>query len=609
MTRAPNAKATTITHVSNDFEADTRPLSLRLIVRLLGYALKYKWIFFGLLLAVLLRSFQLPMLVAILQQVIRGPIEGRNMDGVINGVLIFAGMAIFTELTFHFRGRLALELGERVIHDLRRDIFEHIQLMTMSFFDKTKIGRIISRMTSDAEALRMGVQDVLFVSLVQLGQGVWAGIFMAYYNWKLFLVVAAVAPVLAWVFNIFRRKLSESYRRVQESFSRVTATLAESVTGIKVTQGFNRQDVNADLFDDLLISHAGMNVAAARTAGAFLPLLELITQVFMAIVVVLGGWMALHALGQREAVSDPNDLITFFFFMPMFFQPCSTIGRMYNTAMMAMAGAERVFNLIDRQPDWIDDADLPDLPRIEGRVEFDQVGFEYVQGKPVLHDFCFTAEPGQTIALVGETGSGKSTVVNLIAKFYPATAGKVMVDGHDIREVNTESLRTQLGIVLQQNFLFSGTVIDNIRIGRPDATDEQVREAAKRLDCLDLLESMPDGLYTLVGEGGKGVSLGQRQLICFTRAMLADPRILILDEATSAVDTMTEARIQKALATLLTNRTSFVVAHRLSTIRHASCVLVLGDGRIIERGTHVELLEAGGTYARLYREFLQATEA
>ena len=421
--------------------------------------------------------------------------------------------------------------------------------------------------------------------------------------------MAVVAPVMAWVFNRFRRKLSDSYRRVQESFSRVTATLAESVTGIKVTQGFNRQDVNADLFDELLVNHAGLNMTAARTAGTFLPLLELITQLFMAIIVVVGGWLALRATGDRQAVSDPNDLITFFFFMPLFFQPCSVIGRQYNMALMAMAGAERVFNLLDRRPDWADAPDAPMLPPIDGRVEFDHVTFEYELGKPVLHDFCFVAEPGQTIALVGETGSGKSTVVNLIAKFYLATEGRVLVDGHDIKHVNTESLRTQLGIVLQQNFLFSGTVMDNIRIGRPDATDDDVREAARRLDCLDLLEAMPDGLNTVVGEGGRGVSLGQRQLICFTRAMLADPRILILDEATSAVDTMTEARIQKALATLLEDRTSFVVAHRLSTIRHADCVLVLGRGCILERGTHVELLEKGGTYARLYRQFLQATEA
>ncbi len=609
MSQAPRNKATAITHYKVDRDEPLqRPLSLSIILRLFrGYVGPHKPVFIGLLVAVLIRGMQLPAMVAILDAVIRGPITHHDGAGLAWGVVAFGVFAVFVEIVFHFRGRLALTLGERVVQDLRRDIFNHIQKLNMSFYDKTKIGRIISRVTSDTEALRRGVQDVLFVSLVQAIQGIGAAIYMAWINWKLFLIVALVAPVLYYIFHQFRSKLSESYRTVQESFSRMTATLAESVTGIRVTQGFNRQDVNADLFDDLLVDHAGLNMRAARTAGAFLPLLELVTQIFMAGIVVIGGWLALGA-ADASAVTEPNDLITFFLFMPLFFQPCSVIGQQYNMALMAMAGAERVFRLLDHEPDWTDPPDAIELPRITGKVEFDHVDFAYEPDKPVLKDFSFTARPGQTIALVGETGSGKSTVVNLIAKFYRATAGAVRVDDYQVNKVTTESLRAQLGIVLQQNFLFTGTVIDNIRIGRPRASDEDVRDAARRLDCLDLLEALPDGLHTEIGEGGKGVSLGQRQLICFTRAMLADPRIMILDEATSAVDTMTEARIQKALAALLSNRTNFVVAHRLSTIRHADCVLVLRDGRIIEKGTHTQLLEMDGTYTRLYREFLSASE-
>jgi ATP-binding cassette subfamily B protein len=603
-TQAPGAAA--ITYVSErDREQMERPLSMALIRRLFEYTRPYAAKRNGLLIIVLIRSIQLPCLAAVLSAVIDGPITDHHTAGIVWGVVIFGALAVFTEIVFHFRARWAAELGEEVIHDLRRDIFDHIQYLTMSYFDKTKVGRLISRMTSDAEAVRVGVQDVLFVSLVQLGQGVVAGMFMAFYNWKLFLVVLAVAPLLYFIIDYFRKKLSTVYRDVQESFSRLTATLAESVTGIRVTQGFARQDVNAGLFNELLYDHADYNMNVARTAGLFLPLLEFNAQMFMAVVLAVGGY---QVLAPGSGV-DPGDLIAFFFFVPLFFQPCSVIGRQYNQALRAMAGAERVFRLLDTKPEWSDPPDAIELPQIEGRVEFRHVGFSYVPGKPVLHDVNFIAEPGQTIALVGETGSGKSTIVNLIAKFYLPTEGELLVDGYDITNVTTDSLQQQLGIVLQQNFLFTGTVIDNIRIGRPDASDEDVREAAKKLDCLDLLEAMPDGLYTYVGEKGGGISLGQRQLICFTRAMLADPRILILDEATSAVDTMTEARIQKALETLLRNRTNFVVAHRLSTIRHADTVLVLDQGRIVERGSHTELLKEGGIYANLYRQFLHATMA
>ena len=398
---------------------------------------------------------------------------------------------------------------------------------------------------------------------------------------------------------------------MQESFSRVTATLAESVTGIRVTQGFVREDVNAGLFKNLVADHAGYNLRADKMVGVFLPLIELNNQLFISALLVLGGYKVLVGLPFGGGTPDEQfaAMWVFFFMVPSFFGPITMVGRQYNMALTAMAGAERVFALLDNEPEELDDKDATDPPTIQGRVEFKDLGFEYVPNTPVLHGINFVAEPGQTIALVGHTGSGKSTITNLIAKFYLPTSGELLIDGMDIRKIRGRALTQQLGIVLQQNFLFTGTVIDNIRIGRGGASDEDVIEAARRLDCLDLFESMPQGLHTEVGERGGNLSLGQRQLVCFTRAMLADPRILILDEATSSVDTMTEARIQKALATLLQDRTSFVVAHRLSTIRHADVVLVLDQGQIIERGTHNELLAHGGTYANLYRQFIHASEA
>jgi ATP-binding cassette, subfamily B, bacterial len=300
-----------------------------------------------------------------------------------------------------------------------------------------------------------------------------------------------------------------------------------------------------------------------------------------------------------------DTLLHFFFQANLLFGSMLTLGNLYSQAMSSMAGAERVFRLLDTEPEWQDAPDAHPLPAdIRGRVVLDDVRFSYEPGRPVLKGISFTAEPGQTIALVGHTGSGKSSVINLIAKFYLPDRGALSIDGHDVRALTGESLHRQLGIVLQNNFLFTGSVLDNIRLGKPSASDAEIVAAVRALDCLDVLEELPNGLATVVGEKGAGISLGQRQLVCFARALLADPRIIILDEATSAVDGMTEARLQRALSTLLRGRTSFVVAHRLSTIRHADLVLVLDHGEIVERGTHVALLRHGGVYAGLYRQFI-----
>jgi ATP-binding cassette subfamily B protein len=587
-------------------EPDKRPLDLGLIVRLLGYtrpyAAKRNW----LMLMVVLRAIQLPLIAWTIGAVMAGPIQnGAPLSSILAGAFGLLALAGTTQIVFHFRQRWALELGEAVIHDLRSEIFAHLQRMPMSFYSKTKIGRIISRVTSDCEALRVGVQDVLFVSLVGLGQMTVAAALMLYVDWALFLIVLAISPVL-WVLNrYFRKKLSTAYRIVQESFSRLTSTLAESINGVRVTQGFVREEVNQGLFKDLLDWHGDNVLKAVRTEGMLLPLLEFNSQVFIAALLLVGGYRVLTpGVGM-----SPDALIFFFFLATNFFSPIQMLGNQYNQALTAMAGAERVFALLDRQPEWQDAADAEPLPPIAGHVELKNVTFGYEPNRPVLHGIKLVAQPGQSVALVGKTGSGKSSIINLIARFYLPQEGQVLIDGHDTRQFTGDSLHHQMGIVLQQNFLFTGTILDNIRVGKPAASDEEVIDSARKLDCLDLLESLPQGMQTQVGERGAQLSLGQRQLVCFCRAMLADPRILILDEATSSVDTLTEVRVQTALAKLLSGRTSFIVAHRLSTIRHADQVLVLEDGRIFERGTHEQLISHGGIYAGLVRQFARGSVA
>jgi ATP-binding cassette subfamily B protein len=601
--RLPSAHAgATLTHLRDrDQEAQSRPLDFRLITRLFRYTRPYAAKRYLLLMFVVVRSIQLPALACVITAVIKGPIEARDTTGVMWGVFGFVLLALSTQVVLHFRQRFALELGEAVVFDLRNELFRHLQRLPMSFFNKTKLGRIISRMNSDVQNVRTGVQEVLFVGLVQVGQMLAAAACMLWFDWVLFMLVLALVPVLWTINHHFRPKLSSAHRNVQESFSRVTATLAESVNGIRVTQAFVRQDQNAKLFRDLVTEHADNHVIVARTQGTLLPLLDLNSQLFMATLLLAGGYRVLNPAIDASV----GDLIGFFLMANLFFNPISNLGLQYNQALTSMAAAERVFHLLDKQPEWRDAPDAIVLPAIRGRVEFRDLSFEYDRDRPVLQKISFTVDPGQTVALVGHTGSGKTTITNLLAKFYLPTEGKLLIDGQSVHKIQTDALHRHIGIVPQESFLFSGTVMENVRFGAAHADADQVVDAVGRLGCLDVINGLCDGFETDVGERGGNLSAGQRQLVCFARAMLADPRILILDEATSSIDTVTELRVQRSLERLLRGRTSLVVAHRLSTVRHADLILILEHGRIIERGTHFDLVAAGGAYSDLYRSFVQ----
>lgn len=584
-----------------DAESDPakRGFNLRVFLRLFAwtrpYRFKRNWLFF----CVVARSMQIPALAWMVGAIIDGPITRGDNRATLLAAVGFGLFALLTQVTMHFRQRLALELGESVVKDLRQAVFAHLLTLPMVFYDRTKLGSILSRLTSDVEALRAGVQNVLFVSLVQGGQMLGAGALMAYYNWKLFSVIVFLSPIVYFINRHFSRRIGHASRLLQESFSRVTATVAESVKGIQVTQGFAREERNAELFRDLIRDHSGYNMGLARNVALYIPLLEFNAQCFIATIVIVGGYGALNPSWGMEV----GDLIVFFFLANLFFSPIAALGRQFTNALSAVAGAERIFRLLDRKPEWSDPPDATEAPPFRGHVRFEDLSFAYRPEEPVLRNISFDAAPGTVVALVGHTGSGKSTIINLLGKFYPPSQGRILIDGLDTARLTSTSLRRQMAFVLQQNFLYSGTVIDNIRIARPKATDGEVREAVASLGCTDLVEAMPNGFHTEIGERGTGISLGQRQVVCFARALLADPRILVLDEATASVDTVTEVRLQSALERLFEGRTSFVVAHRLSTIRRAGIVLVLDHGRVVERGTHAELLRQNGHYAALYRQF------
>ncbi len=501
--------------------------------------------------------------------------------------------------------------GQNVLRNMRYDLFRHLQRLSLGYYAENEAGNIMSRVTNDTDTIQQAFSFALLNVIGGVLLIVWIMIKMLENNVPYALLSLTVAPVMLIATFYFSNQARKAFRKSRQEMGSVNADLQESIAGVREVQAFNREEESIDNFRRTNAANRDANIRAATFTSALTPTLEALGYVAIAIVVIVGGLSVLRnepLLG--TTVISLGTVFAFLQYVQRFNQPIQQIAVLWTNVQSAIAGGERIFNLLDTVPEIVDKPNAIEMPQINGKVEFVDVHAEYKEGEPVLRGVNFTAEPGQTIAIVGPTGAGKTTIINLLPRFYDVTGGSVRIDGIDVRDVKAQSLRTQIGLVLQDSFLFSDTVMNNIRYGRQEATDEEVIAAAKLSSADSFIERLPEGYQTILGERGSGLSQGQRQLISIARAALLSPRILILDEATSSVDTRTERLIQKAFETLLEGRTSFVIAHRLSTIRNADQVLMLRAGEIIERGTHNELLAQKGAYYDLYMsQFRREEEA
>ncbi|MBV6394053.1 MAG: putative ABC transporter ATP-binding protein [Anaerolineales bacterium] len=528
-------------------------------------------------------------------------ITAKNPAALRNIVLAYFAVSV-VQLGFNYwRVRIMSRVGQHVLYDVRTAMFAHLQRLSLSFYNRYSVGRVITRVINDVGTLREFITWAVLAIVRNLLGIIGTVAAMIALNVNLSLLTFAVLPLMVWATVAFRKAARKNYRKVRAAVSWTNSSLAENVNGVRVVQAFSRQAHNYETFSGYVNRYyLERNLDAARVASLFTPVIDLLGAAATALVVYVGGTAVLG-----ESITA-GVLIAFILYIDRFFEPIRDLSRRFDTLQSTMAGGERILELLDTPIEVRDEANARDMQPITGGVRFENVSFHYSDDPTlVLDSIQLEANPGETVALVGETGAGKTTIVKLLARFHDPTSGCVRVDGVDLRTATQQSLRRQMGMVLQDPFLFSGTVRENILFGRLDATDKEVTAAAQAVGAHEFIAEMKNGYETAVEEGGANLSVGQRQLISFARALLADPRILILDEATSSVDTQTEHIIQSALATLLQGRTSFVIAHRLSTIANADKIVVIDGGRIVEQGKHNELLALQGRYYELYKTGFQ----